>query len=129
MNQASKARILVVDDEPAVRQLVARWLTTAGYVVTEADGAAATARKLDDGTAPDLLLVDIAMPAGSPHGLSIARMAQARDPNLKVIFMTGADVAEYAMSSRTDVVLQKPFTDEVLIDAVARVLGEPPVRA
>ena len=70
----------------------------------------------------DFLLADVGMPAGTPHGLSIGKMAQLRRPGLKVLYMSGSDLGEFAMF-HGEPKLRKPFTTEELIAAVKAALG------
>ncbi|MCE9580386.1 MAG: response regulator [Deltaproteobacteria bacterium] len=114
------ARILVVDDEPALRLIVARALASAGHQVdvastpTEALALAATA-----GVRFDLLLTDVVMPDMSGPELA-ARFAQ-QHPETLVLFMSG--YAPDAMGAGTDRhhFLPKPFLPSTLL-ATVRVL-------
>jgi CheY-like chemotaxis protein len=65
----------------------------------------------------DLLLADLGMPSQTPQGMSIARMSLIRRPGRKIIYMTGSD-AKYCARYAGDVILQKPFTNDALIEAV-----------
>ncbi len=79
--------ILIVEDEPAVRQLGVDALTELGYRVLEADGAAAALRLLDSHDEIDLLFTDVIMPV--VNGRKLAEEALRRRPGLKVLFTTG----------------------------------------
>jgi two-component system, OmpR family, response regulator len=108
-------RLLVVDDEATIRELLAGSLRFAGYeVVTAASGAeairaAATAR-------PDLILLDVMMPDGD--GFEAVRRVRERDQDVPVIFLTARDevgdrVNGFALGA--DDYVTKPFSlDEVL---------------
>ncbi len=82
------ARILIAEDEEALRSLVARALETDGHnVVAAADGAEALDQLATADTAFDLLLTDIQMPV--MDGIALA-LAAARDfPALTILLMTG----------------------------------------
>lgn len=124
MDSTAGKRILVVEDDPAFRRLVVRMLETAGFAVIPAEDFASAITVIESPTPIDLLLADVAMPAGTPHGLSIGRMAELRRSNLKVIYMSGnLDVSELARYNTGDRLLQKPFTQRQLTDAIAELLG------
>jgi CheY-like chemotaxis protein len=121
-----RARVLLVDDEPVVREVLATQLTDAGYRVTEArDGAAALAL-LGGGLACDLLVSDLAMEG--IDGVTLIREARLRRPGLPAILVTGyaGDAAALAVGRRIDgafTLLRKPVTGAQLVDQVAAVLG------
>jgi excisionase family DNA binding protein len=122
---AARPRILVVDDDEAVRDLIARALTAAGYdVARAADGLAALERVAERGI--DLLITDLRMPG--MDGLALVREARRAAPGLPVIIITGFSTEETA----TDAValgvagyLTKPFRLARILAATARALGEP----
>lgn len=115
------ARILVVDDNAAFRRLTSRRLQAAGYEVAEASDAGSAEQLFATG-APDLLLIDLRLAPGTPHGYSIARSAQVRRPDLKVVFMTGGDPHGFSLHKSTDILLRKPFSAEELLRIVAETL-------
>ena len=80
-------RILVVEDNAAMRKVVHRQLTELGYDVTEAEGTAA-ALELLAAQSFALLFSDVVMP-GQLSGIDLAQMAMSRDPNLKVLLTSG----------------------------------------
>jgi YesN/AraC family two-component response regulator len=77
----------------------------------------------------DLLLTDVVMPGGL-SGLDLAAAAQARRPDLKVIFMSGylPDSFDPASRARIRPLLPKPFTASELSRLVSEVLGGQPRR-
>ena len=79
--------VLVVEDEPAVRQFSVDALTELGYRVLEADGAVAALRLLDAHPEIALLFTDIVMP--DINGRKLADEARTRRTGLKVLFTTG----------------------------------------
>jgi two-component system OmpR family response regulator len=118
-----EARLLVVDDEPNIRELLSASLRYAGFEVeTAADGQEALA--LAESYRPDLLVLDVMMPGLDGFGV-VRRLRQAgrRTP---VVFLTARDAAEDKVSGLTlggDDYVTKPFSlDEVLarIRAVLR---------
>jgi CheY-like chemotaxis protein len=119
MNGPIVGHILVVEDDEAYRRLVVRMLETAGYhVMTAGDFAAAMA--IIEGPDPiDLLLTDVGMPPGTPHGVSIGSIAQLKRRGLRLIYMSGGfDPTDFALYAENSVVLRKPFTALELIEAV-----------
>ncbi len=115
--------ILLVDDEPAVRQLIHRLVERAGYSVTEASGAEEALAVLHAGEHPlSLMLTDIVMPG--MNGLLLAARAHVLRPSLPVIFMTGfANQFQEELSGT--VCLRKPFKTAELLSAIEGVIGPP----
>jgi CheY-like chemotaxis protein len=122
MGSQSQIRILVLEDDQQYRRVVTRMLESAGMAVTPVEGSSAALSVIEGSERIDLLLADVGMPAGTPHGLSIGKMAQLRRPGLKVLYMSGSDLGEFAMF-HGEPKLRKPFTTEELIAAVKAVIG------
>lgn len=118
------SRILVVDDEEAVRALVARGLSLDGHVcLTAADGAEALEVLIAENGRFDLLLTDIRMPL--MDGIALALAAKQQFPELTIMLMTGyAEQRERAKSLEAIVaeVMTKPFTIADLRATVLRVI-------
>ncbi|MEF2070181.1 response regulator [Consotaella aegiceratis] len=118
------ARILVAEDDPGVRVLVARALGLEGHAVVVAeDGEAALETLVKDDGAFDLLLSDIRMPAMT--GIELAHEASARFPDLTILLMTGyAEQRESAEELDAIIVgvVDKPFTVAEIRRAVATAL-------
>jgi len=111
--------ILVVDDEDAVRHIVGRMLTDAGFPVVEArDGDEAVALIYSLRGKVHLVVSDVAMPGMS--GNALAATVAERWPHLPLLLISGALAGE-----GPDRFLRKPFTDEELIAAVERLLPIP----
>src|SRR5690606_2994322 len=84
MSASDAIRVLLVDDEPTLREPLAEYLTRQGFVITQAEDAA-RARALLANDPPDLVLLDIMMPG--EDGLSLCRhLSEAK--NLPVILLT-----------------------------------------
>lgn len=108
--------MLVVDDEPEVRELVSAQLAASGYAVVCAESGPAALEQLG-AVEPDLLLTDCMMTGGQSGG-ELALRAQQMRPGLKVGLMSGyPEVAE--RYERVWPMLAKPFTREELIQFVA----------
>ncbi len=120
-----RPRILVVDDEQAVRDLLAKTLTMADYDVDSApDGASAIDRLR--AVEYDLLITDLKMPG--MDGLSVIREARRSAPDLPVIIITGYSTEASAIEAINLGVagyLTKPFRLPRILAATARALGEP----
>ena len=116
--------VLLVDDEPAIRQLARSALKAAGYVVLSAAGADEAVKAADAYPGRiDLLLTDVVMPRWS--GGTLGTVLTARRPDLKVLLMSGfpGDPAvRRAMTSRAVNFLPKPFTLDDLTKKVREVL-------
>jgi signal transduction histidine kinase len=81
-------RVLVVDDEPAIRALVVEVLEDCGYVAIQAGDGPAGLRILDSDTRIDLLISDVGLPGGM-NGRQVADAARVLRPDLKILFITG----------------------------------------
>jgi two-component system, cell cycle response regulator CpdR len=119
------ARILIAEDEVAIRGLVARALLQDGHdVMTANDGAEALDVLVRERGAFALLLADIRMPV--MDGIALA-LATARDhPDITILLMTGyADQRERASGLNTLIhdVITKPFTLEAVRAAVNEALA------
>ena len=111
-------RLMVVDDDSLVRELIGEQLRCAGYeVAVFADGHAALAG-LDEGLTPDLLLTDFSMP--EMNGVDLARAVRSRRPHLPVVVLTGymSDAAD-ALGDEDFSLLGKPIDGDALIGRVA----------
>jgi excisionase family DNA binding protein len=120
-----RPRILVVDDEQAVRDLLAKTLTMADYDVdTAADGPAALDRLR--AAEYDLLITDLKMPG--MDGLTVIREARKVRPDVSVVIITGYSTEASAIEAINLGVagyLTKPFRLPRILAATARALGEP----
>ncbi|TPG51850.1 response regulator [Roseomonas nepalensis] len=127
-----RPRVLLVDDEPIVREVLSAQLADLGYAVTEAaDGNAALAA-LDAAEPFDILVSDLAMPG--LDGVALIREAQRCQPGLPAILVTGyaGEAASLAVGNAlggTFTLLRKPVSGIDLADRVATLLGEPAPRA
>jgi PAS domain S-box-containing protein len=108
--------ILLVDDDPDARNIAAIFLREAGYVVREA-GSAAEAREILGAAPVSLALVDYAMPIMS--GYEFVRLARSIQPNLPVIYVTGAgDAWGAGKPPLDDPIIMKPYSRAALLEAV-----------
>lgn len=119
----SAPHILLVEDEPFLRELVMENLQEAGYRVVEAGDGGAGLQALRSDLRIDLLLSDIKLP--DIDGYQVAEAGKALRPDLKVILMTGYAPSPLppALQSAVYRVLQKPFSLEALPATVAAALS------
>ena len=119
--EAPHQRILVVDDDEAVRRFMVESLQSLGYSVHEAADGEAGLRVLV-GSRPDLIIVDYAMPGMT--GVDLVLRARAVAPGVPVILATGyADMEAVDRVMPTESVLRKPFRLTELGVAVRKALA------
>src|SRR5580704_8402290 len=115
MSDEQSKKILVVDDEPEVRKLVAAMLARSGYRIISADSGQNAIRLFKNNMDTDLLLTDVVAPGMS--GPMIADEIAALKPGIKVLFMSGYDgtqvVQRYVIEKGYSLLI-KPFTMEQL---------------
>ena len=119
-------KILVVDDEPNVLKLIALRLEANNYeVVTALDGFYAIKKAHDEN--PDLIILDICMPAGG--GISVFDNLRANNSTMMipVIFITAhpnEDIWREVMEKGAEGFITKPFNADDLLAKVKKVLKE-----
>ncbi|WP_343712886.1 response regulator [Inquilinus sp.] len=114
------ARILVVDDDNAVREITAAMLRELGHRVLEAGSGGAALELLESEPGIELMVVDFAMPG--MNGAELARHARQRRPGLPLLFVTGF-IDRAALSGIADAqILGKPFGHDELARKIASVL-------
>ncbi|HEX3938872.1 MAG TPA: response regulator [Xanthobacteraceae bacterium] len=117
---ANSEQLLLVDDDPDVRDIVCRVLTELGYAVREAGGGQEALAALAD-FSPDLLIVDFAMP--NMNGAELVTTARKRNSDLKVLFLSGyAETAVLESAVGNAPLLRKPFRPAELATAVRTAL-------
>ena len=120
--QGGRAAVLVVEDEPATRELLGEVLEANGYVVeTAADGAAALTRLAEGGI--DIVLLDQMLP--HLHGLELCRRLRAAQldvylPLIMLTALTGEPHRRAATEVGVDVYLTKPVALDELLYSVGR---------
>jgi DNA-binding NtrC family response regulator len=121
---ADKSRILVVDDEDALRSVLSNELTGAGYeVATAADGDEAISTVQNKKF--DLVLLDIKMPR--VDGFAVLKFIKKGYPALKVIMLTGFADLKNAIESKkhgAEDFVSKPYDLVDLLTTIERVLSE-----
>jgi CheY-like chemotaxis protein len=122
---ASVATILVVEDEPSIRELVHEALTEAGYTLLQAGDSTQGLQILQSSASIDLLITDVGLP-GTMNGRQMADVARTSRPGLKIMFMTGyAESAALGSGAlaRDMHVLIKPFSMRDLHSRIRDILG------
>jgi two-component system cell cycle sensor histidine kinase/response regulator CckA len=119
-SEARDVRILVVDDEPFVRRVVARLIQRGGWTPATADGGPEALGLLRDETI-HLLLTDVRMPG--MDGPTLVREARRLQPSLPVLYMTGHAGDGVDPTLLQDPVLEKPFASGRLYQALEEILG------
>lgn len=124
-SREGRQRVLVVDDEASIRDLLSKTLALAEYEVdTAADGGAALDRLRQAPTAYNLIIADLRMPG--MDGLSLIREVKQINPQLPVIIITGFSTESSAIEAVNLGVagyLTKPFRVPQVLAAAAKALG------
>ena len=114
--------VLVIDDEPGIRQIARRILEDGGYQITEAEGGVEAIALLAEGHPLDLLMADLDMPGLG--GDEMVRRIRATRPDLKVLYVTGH--IDRLMDARPlwegEAFLEKPFNPIGLREAISLLL-------
>ena len=123
------AQILVIDDQEEIRELLRRFLTSAGYdVLTASNGRAG--KKLFNADHVDLVITDIFMP--EEDGLETIMSMRQHHPDVKIIAISGGgslgniDMLQAAKRLGAFRVFTKPFELEALLEAVREAIPAPP---
>jgi PAS domain S-box-containing protein len=103
--------VLVVEDDPFVRNYAVTCLSRLGYKVLEAENAPDVLKLFERGIEPDLLFTDIVMPGGM-NGWDLAQRAKALRPEMKVLFTSGYALETLIARGQLDAdaaILNKPY--------------------
>ncbi len=117
--------ILLVEDEEGLRALNARGLTSRGYTVLEASNGVEALEVLEKEGRVDLVVSDVVMP--EMDGPTLLKELRARDPNVKIIFVSGYAEEAFAKnlpSQEQYAFLAKPFTLKQLVAEVKETLAK-----
>ena len=116
-------RVLVVEDDQPIREMVARYLEELGVLVSHS-GEGREGIEMIGGREFDILVTDIAMPG--INGVELARRSAEIRPGLPILFMTGcsdASIEQYGMPEDA-LLLRKPFKLDDLVDRMTEALGQ-----
>jgi CheY-like chemotaxis protein len=119
----SAGTVLVVDDEPGIRNLLRKVLTGVGYRVLEAENGRQAIQRVM-GSDVDLVITDLVMP--EQEGIETIQIMRRALPKLKIIAMSGrftGSLLRVANFLGAQASLAKPIEPDELLDAVARVMA------
>ncbi|GLZ01944.1 hypothetical protein Acsp02_91950 [Actinoplanes sp. NBRC 103695] len=122
-------RVLIVEDQPEVAQLVQRLIEPAGYTITVATDALTAVTQVAAGEHPDLLITDVVMPTMT--GPELANALRTHQPDLPVLYMSGYTAASLGPQLNLDansMLIEKPFTRSTLLGAIKSLCGPQPPR-
>jgi CheY-like chemotaxis protein len=112
------ARVLVVEDEHELRQLVAQWLETKGYTVSEAADGQDAVELLQAGLEPDVILLDLSLPRMSGRAFLDWMRAQPKHEHRRVIVASA--YLDELPPVEADRSFQKPFRPDRLAAELER---------
>ena len=121
----SPARVLVVDDNDALRDNLAEALALEGYAVAVAPDAEAALAQLAQEPPPRVILLDFKLPGMTGGDLLAKIRADPRLAGVRVVMTTGS-VGIRSITAAADAVLMKPFGVRELLSALKRVGLAPP---
>ena len=123
MSRTRKATVAIIDDDEAIRDSMAALLASAGFRV-KTYGSSREFLDSHDGSAASCLVIDCQMP--DINGFALMDRLASRGAPAPVILMTGncsPPTKARARSAGAVAILEKPFSEELLLDAIRRTLG------
>jgi DNA-binding NtrC family response regulator len=118
---AGAARILVVDDDPTLREAVCRQLENRGFVCVQAEDGASALRQLKESPSFELVITDVIMPRMG--GMELLKHIQDEGIDVRVLLMSGYSPGDASLASAERYpLLTKPFTAHQLFQSVGRLL-------
>jgi two-component system, response regulator PdtaR len=114
--------VLIVEDEPLLRELVVEFVNEAGFVALEAGDANEAIALLKARTDIAVLLTDINMP-GSMDGLRLAQTVRDRWPSIKILVVSGRVRLNPSDLPPNSIFLEKPYNGETLIAQLRSLLA------
>ena len=114
-------RLLLVDDDPGLRELLRTTFEIFDLELDEADSAAMAARRIS-ACKPDVIVLDVLMPGidGLEYTRALRSAPQTRD--IPIVLLTGSELADLH-GSRADALIKKPFSPLELLSVVERLAG------
>ena len=127
MPNGAKPQILIVDDEPCIRESLGVLLMALGYDVTEADNGVSALSHLDR-TVPDLIVTDLNMPHMS--GLELISHVRSRYPSISIVAMSGDYQGDAVLAGiMADRFYPKGDHPHNLLTTIANLIATNPARA
>lgn len=120
----SKHKVMVIDDEREITDIIQAFLTNAGYIV-EVENSSMAAMDKAKAFKPDIILLDIMMPFMDGYDVCSQIKKDPQTSHIPVLFLTGKDAKDDAgMSYKSggDLFIKKPFSCERLLNMVKMVL-------
>ena len=120
-------KILIVDDEAQIRELLRMAFEARGFEVAEADNGE-NALALHDEIGPAAVVIDLIMPG--MEGIETIRHLRARNANLRIVALSGGgsmgfvDFLKYAQQLGADLAMSKPVPLKELVASVSRLINE-----
>ncbi len=124
---ANQSRVLVIDDDPAARDLLRLYLEDGGFAVTSAASAEDALAKLGD-LRPDLMILDLAMPGMDGLAFLTSHGQTEALRGVPVLVISGAENPQKALAVGAQAVLAKPIRRHEFLEIVRRLLGDLEVR-
>lgn len=116
---ALRERILVVNDEPAIVEVLTAILEDEGLEAVGATGADQAVAAVKDGFRPHVVLTDLMMPVHSGEALIEALRARPETRDVPIVAMSASPTQLDAVRGKVQGRLEKPFTVEALVDLLS----------
>jgi CheY-like chemotaxis protein len=124
-NRSCRARVLVVEDEELISEMIGEALADSGFQVCVAADASQALEHLADGFAPDVLFTDINLP-GDMDGSLLAFAARKLCPNLPVVYASAAwDALNNIRTVPGSVFVPKPYSPRKICSLLTRMIAAP----
>lgn len=123
-SRSAAGRILVVEDDGLMRELMVEVLETEGFAAEGAEGPVKAIERVRSGQPPDLVITDVVMPVMS--GFALAKALEEVAPGIRVLFMSGYTdqvLADRGELTEDDPFIRKPFGNDRLIEKVHELLA------
>ncbi|MBN2011211.1 response regulator [candidate division KSB1 bacterium] len=123
---STKARILVIDDDMEIRDMITSLLERADYDVIAAENGKEGMKQFSS-KPTDLVITDIVMP--EKEGIETIQELRGKYPNVKIIAISGGgrisanDWLKLAQAFGADIILSKPFRPNELLEAISSLLN------